>query len=202
MLHEAIDWILATVSSWGYAGIFVMMAIESSFFPFPSEVVLIPAGYLAHQGRMDLIPILLASVGGSLAGAFFNYGFALWVGRPFLERYGKYFFIRPALLHQADAFFAKHGAISTFTGRLIPGIRQLISLPAGLCRMTIPTFAFYTGLGVGIWSIVLIALGYFIGGNEALIKENLTLVTLAALIFVGLTLVGYAVWQRRQTVAS
>ena len=198
MLHEIIDWILATVHSWGYAGIFVLMAIESSFFPFPSEVVLIPAGYLAYQGQMDLSLILLASITGCLAGAFFNYGFALWVGRPFLERYGRYFFIRPAMLHQADAFFAKHGAISTFTGRLIPGIRQLISLPAGLCRMRLTTFTLYTGVGAGIWSAILIALGYFIGGNETLLKQNLHLVTLVVLVCVGLILAGYYVWQRRQ----
>ena len=199
MPHEIIDWILATVSGWGYAGIVILMAIESSFFPFPSEVVLIPAGYLAYQGEMELALILLASIGGSLVGAFFNYGFALWLGRPFLERYGKYFFIRPALLRKTDAFFAKHGAISTFTGRLVPGIRQLISLPAGLCRMKIPTFVLYTSLGVGIWSSVLIALGYFIGDNEALLKENLSLVTFAALACVALILVGYSLWQRSRT---
>ena len=202
MLHEFIDWILVTVNGWGYAGIFVLMALESTVLPVPSELVLIPAGYLAYQGKMNLILILLTSTVGSLFGAFVNYGLALWVGRPFLERYGKYFFVRPALLHKTDAFFARHGAISTFTGRLIPGIRHLISLPAGLCRMKVMTFALYTGLGAGIWSIVLIALGYFIGDNEALIKDNLPLVTLAALIFVGLTLVGYAVWQKRQAALS
>ncbi len=199
MLHEFIDWILVTVNGWGYAGIFILMALESTVLPVPSELVLIPAGYLAYQGKMGLLPILLASTVGSLAGAFVNYGFALLVGRPFLERYGKYFFVRPALLHKTDVFFTRHGAVSTFTGRLIPGIRHLISLPAGLCRMKIPIFAFYTSLGAGIWSAILIALGYFIGGNEELLEENLHLVTLAVLVFVGLTLTGYYFWQRRQT---
>ena len=199
MLHELIDWILATVHDWGYAGIFVLMALESTVLPVPSELVLIPAGYLAYQGKMSVVLILLASTVGSLAGAFINYGFALWVGRPFLERYGKYFFVRPALLHKTDHFFARHGAISTFTGRLIPGIRHLISLPAGLCRMKASVFAFYTCIGAGIWSAILIALGYFIGGNETLLKENLHLVTIAVLVGVGLLLAGYYVWQRRQT---
>ena len=202
MLHEFIDWILVTVNGWGYAGIFVLMALESTVLPVPSELVLIPAGYLAYQGEMNLILIFLASTIGSLMGAFVNYGFALWVGRPFLERYGKYFFVRPALLHKTDAFFARHGAISTFTGRLIPGIRHLISLPAGLCRMKVMTFAFYTAFGAGLWSAILIALGYFIGGNETLLQDNLPLVTIALIVFVGLTLVGYTVWQRRQAVSS
>lgn len=199
MLHEFIDWILVTVNGWGYAGIFILMALESTVLPIPSELVLIPAGYLAYQGEMDLILIFLASTIGSLAGAFLNYGLALWVGRPFLERHGKYFFVRPALLHKTDAFFARHGAISTFTGRLIPGIRHLISLPAGLCRMNVTTFGFYTSVGAGLWSAILMALGYFIGGNEALLQEQLPLVTIAILVFVGLTLVGYFVWQRRRT---
>ncbi len=141
MLHTFIDWILATVHDWGYTGIFILMALESTVLPVPSELVLIPAGYLAHQGHMNLGWIMLASTAGCLAGASINYFFALWVGRPFLERWGRWFFVRPELLHKTDAFFAKHGAVSTFTGRLIPGIRHLISLPAGLTRMNLGAFA-------------------------------------------------------------
>ena len=199
MLHEFIDWVLATVNGWGYTGIFILMALESTVLPIPSELVVIPAGYLAYQGKMSAGLIFLAATLGSLAGAFVNYAFALWVGRPFLERYGRYFFVRPALLHKTDAFFARHGAISTFTGRLVPGIRHLISLPAGLTRMNPLAFALYTLLGAGLWSAVLIAMGWFIGGNETLIQENLPLVTAAVLGFVGLTLTGYYLWQRRQT---
>jgi membrane protein DedA with SNARE-associated domain len=198
MLHEFIDWVLATVNGWGYTGIFILMALESTVLPIPSELVVIPAGYLAYQGKMSVVLIFLASTLGSLAGAFINYGFALWVGRPFLERYGRYFFVRPALLHRTDAFFARHGAISTFTGRLVPGIRHLISLPAGLTRMNPLTFSLYTLLGAGLWSAVLIAMGWFIGGNETLIRENLPLVTVALLGFVVLTLAVYYLWQRRR----
>lgn len=199
MLHELIDWILATVNDWGYAGIFILMALESTVLPVPSELVVIPAGYLAYQGQMNVALIFLASTFGSLAGAFVNYGFALWVGRPFLERYGRWFFVRPHLLHKTDAFFNRHGAISTFTGRLVPGIRHLISLPAGLTRMRPLTFSLFTCLGAGIWSIVLIALGYFIGGNEVLLKENLPLVTGALVVLVVLMLAVYALWQRRRS---
>lgn len=198
MLHEFINWVLATVSAWGYTGIFILMALESTVLPVPSELVVIPAGYLAYQGKMSMTLILLASTFGSLAGAFVNYYFALLVGRPFLERYGRWFFVRPELLHKADAFFARHGAVSTFTGRLIPGIRHLISLPAGLTRMNRLTFSLYTCLGAAIWSAVLVAMGYFIGGNEDLIKENLPLVVGATLGFVVLVLAGYLLWQRRR----
>jgi membrane protein DedA with SNARE-associated domain len=199
MLHEFIDWILATVHDWGYTGIFVLMALESTVLPLPSEVVVIPAGYLAYQGKMGVVPIFLASTLGSLAGAFINYYFALLVGRPFLERYGRWFFVRPELLHKTDAFFARHGAISTFTGRLIPGIRSLISLPAGLTRMNRLVFSLYTLVGAGIWTVVLIAMGYSIGGNEALLEENLPLVTAAVLAAVVLILAVYIWWQRRGT---
>jgi membrane protein DedA with SNARE-associated domain len=198
MLHEFIDWVLLTVSDWGYAGIFILMALESTVLPVPSELVLIPAGYLAYQGEMNTVLILLAATLGSLAGAGINYAFALLVGRPFLEHYGRWFFVRPPLLHKTDAFFARHGAISTFTGRLIPGIRHLISLPAGLARMNLLTFSVYTLLGACLWSAVLIAMGWFIGGNETLIQENLPLVTGAVIAFVVLTLAGYLLWQRRR----
>ena len=197
MLHESINWLLLTVHDWGYAGIFILMALESTVLPVPSELVVIPAGYLAYQGQMSVPLIFLASTLGSLAGAFINYSVALLVGRPFLERYGRYFFVRPPLLHKTDAFFARHGAISTFTGRLVPGIRHLISLPAGLARMNLLTFSLYTGLGAGLWTAVLIAMGWFIGGNEGLLKENLPLVTSAVLVFVLLILVGYTLRQRR-----
>lgn len=198
MLHDFIDWILATVHDWGYTGIFILMALESTVLPVPSELVLIPAGYLAHQGHMNLGLIMLASTLGCLAGASLNYFFALWVGRPFLERWGRYFFVRPELLHKTDVFFARHGAVSTFTGRLIPGIRHLISLPAGLARMNFAAFALYTCLGTGLWSFILTLFGYFLGGNEALIREYQHLITAGVIAFVAAIVVAYVWWQRRK----
>ena len=199
MLHDFINWILVTVETWGYWGIFFAMTLESNVFPVPSELVVIPAGMLAYQGKLNLSLVILASTAGSLLGATLNYVFAMWVGRPFLEKYGKYFFVRPALLHKTDVFFTKHGAISTFTGRLLPGIRHLISLPAGLVRMNFASFAFYTTIGAGLWSIVLALFGYFIGGSQSVIAENKTLIVLATLGFVALVLVGYYLWQKRQS---
>lgn len=197
LISSFIEWILATVEAWGYWGIFLAMAMESTVLPVPSELVVIPAGMLAYQGKLTLLLVILSSTFGSLAGATFNYFFALWVGRPFLEKYGKYFFVRPALLQKTDTFFTKHGAISTFTGRLIPGIRHLISLPAGLVRMNFASFAFYTTLGAGLWSVVLALFGYFIGGSQGVIEENKTLIIVGTLGFVALVLAGYYFWQKR-----
>lgn len=198
MLDNFITWILATVHSWGYTGIFILMALESTVLPVPSEVVLIPAGYLAHQGRMNFWLIVLASTAGSLFGASINYYAALWVGRPFLERWGRYFFVRPQLLHKTDAFFARHGAVSTFTGRLIPGIRHLISIPAGLTRMNLAAFAFYTCAGAGLWSLVLTLFGYVLGGNEALIQAYQHHITAGVIAFVTLVIGGYWWWNKRR----
>ena len=144
MLHTLITWIVTTVEGWGYAGIVAAMFLESSFFPFPSEVIMIPAGYLAFQGKMNLIAAILFGIFGSLAGAVFNYYLAVKLGRPFLEKYGRYILLKPETLDKLETFFQKHGEISTFSGRLIPGIRQYISLPAGLSRMHLGRFALYT----------------------------------------------------------
>ncbi|MHB1676480.1 MAG: DedA family protein [Sulfuriferula sp.] len=197
MLHTFVNWILATVHGWGYIGIFILMALESTVFPIPSELVLIPAGYLAFQHKMSLVLILLSATAGCLTGGLINYAFALWVGRPFLERWGKYFFVRPALLHKTDQFFQNYGKISTFTGRLIPGIRHLISLPAGLTHMNLFTFAGYTLLGAGLWSSVLTLIGYFIGGNESLIHRYLHIVSIVVISLAILIFIAYWMWQRR-----
>jgi membrane protein DedA with SNARE-associated domain len=181
MLNEIIQTIVTTVGAWGYPGIFIMMALESSFFPFPSEVVMIPAGYLAYKGEMNLLLAVLAGISGSLAGALFNYWLATKFGRPFLLRYGKYVLFKEHSLQRMEDFFARHGHISTFTGRLIPAVRQYISLPAGLARMNLAAFSFYTSLGAGIWVTILALLGYTLGHNEEAIRENLHLITLITL---------------------
>ena len=155
MLAEIVNWIVQTVGSLGYAGIFIMMFLESSFFPFPSEVVMIPAGYLASKGEMSLTLALIAGIAGSLGGAIFNYFLAVKFGRAFLLKYGKYLFLKDGALDKLEGFFKNHGEISTFSGRLIPGVRQYISLPAGLARMNLAKFSFYTALGAGIWVVVL-----------------------------------------------
>lgn len=181
MIHEMAQLLVDLIFDWGYLGIFIMMAIESSFVPFPSEIVLIPAGYLASQGEMSMFMIMLSALGGSLVGAFINYYLALTLGRTLLQRYGKYFFIKESALGKMDEYFEKHGAISTFTGRLIPGIRQLISIPAGLARMNIVQFSIFTALGAGVWALILVLLGYFIGQNQELINAYLKQITIGVL---------------------
>ena len=169
-LASHLDTIAALAPTWGYIFIFVFMTIESSFIPFPSEVVMIPAGFLAARGELSggspLVCVSLAvlvGILGSLAGAFVNYYLALWVGKPFLEKYGKYFFIKPKPLARACEVFNKYGAATTFICRLIPVIRQLISIPAGIAKMPLAPFTFFTALGAGIWTIILAAVGYILG---------------------------------------
>ena len=184
MLSQIINFIVETVGQLGYLGIFIMMFLESSFFPFPSEVVMIPAGYLAYKGEMNMYLVILFGIQGSLAGAIFNYYFALKLGRRFLMRYGKYFLISEDTILKMEDFFNKHGHISTFFGRLIPVVRQYISLPAGLSRMNLFVFSVFTSLGAGIWVAILAFLGYFLGGNEELIKEYLHQIIIALLVLI------------------
>lgn len=181
MLADLAQWLVQNILDMGYMGIFLLMMIESSFIPFPSEIVLIPAGYLAQQGEMNIVLIFLAALFGSLAGAFINYMGALLIGRQLLMRFGKYIFISNATMAKMETFFQEHGPISTFTGRLIPGIRQLISIPAGLSKMPLLQFSLYTALGAGIWSMILIMLGYVLGKNQELITTYLHQITLAVL---------------------
>ena len=198
MIRELAQALVDVIFEWGYLGIFIMMAIESSFIPFPSEIVLIPAGYLASQGDMSIGMIMSAALGGSMVGAFVNYYLALTLGRKLLMKYGKYFFIKENALAKMDIYFSKHGHISTFTGRLIPGIRQLISIPAGLARMNLVEFSIYTALGAGLWALILTLLGYFIGENQELIDiylKQIIIGIVATLVVVGFV---YYRYQKRK----
>ncbi|MBP3224205.1 MAG: DedA family protein [Campylobacter sp.] len=161
-----------------------MMFLESSFFPFPSEVVMIPAGYLASKGEMSFAIAFACGLAGSVAGAVFNYYLCYFFGRKFIDKFGKFIGITNEKFAKFEAFFNKHGEISTFNCRLIPGIRQYISLPAGLAKMNLARFCTFTALGAGIWVLILMLLGYFIGENQELIKEKLHIITLFLLGFV------------------
>ena len=203
-LAASLDQIAALAPTWGLVFIFVFMAVESSFIPFPSEVVMIPAGFLAARGELTGAPatalVLAIAVGllGSLAGAYVNYFLALWVGRPFLERYGRWFFIQPEPLARACEVFNRYGAATTFVCRLVPVIRQLISIPAGIARMKLGSFTLFTGLGAGIWTAILALVGFGLGRTagditylelvtrgKALACAHLPWVILGALVLVG-----------------
>ena len=182
-MKEIALWIVNTVGGLGYAGIFFLMFLESSFFPFPSEVVMPPAGYLASKGKMSLALAIASGTAGSLAGALFNYYLAMFLGRSFIVKYGRYFLFTPEKLEKMERFFQKHGAISMFVGRLLPGVRQYISLPAGISRMNVLVFSIFTVLGAGIWVSVLTVIGYLVGNNEELLKRHLHLATAALVLF-------------------
>lgn len=156
------------VENASYLFVFVFMVIESSFIPFPSEVVVPPAAYLAaSKDDMNVFAIVGVATAGAIVGALINYYLSLWIGRPLVykfanSRFGHACLINEAKVNHAEEYFDKHGAISTFIGRLIPAVRQLISIPAGLSRMNLLTFIVFTGLGALVWNGVLAALGWWL----------------------------------------
>lgn len=198
MLDAFVNFILHSVSGMGYAGIVILMALESSFVPFPSEVVVPPAGYLAARGEMNIYLVILSGVCGSLIGALVNYYIAVFMGRKLLEKYGKYFLLSPERLEKIDRYFKTHGEITTFVGRLLPGIRQYISFPAGLGRMNMAKFCFFTSLGAGIWVVVLAVVGYIVGNNIELIKSNMRPITLITLCILAVIVAVYIWWHRNR----
>jgi len=201
-----LDFIAGLAPAWKFALVFTFMAVESSFIPFPSEVVMIPAGFLAARGElaaMDpasaLVLCVAVGVAGSLVGAYVNYFLALWVGKPFLEKYGKWLFLPPAALERSCEVFNRYGAATTFVCRMVPAIRQLISIPAGISRMPLWSFTLFTSLGAGIWTAILAAAGYALGRSAGditylelcrrgrdMAMSHLPLVIGGALLLVGL----------------
>jgi len=169
-LAAHLDQIAALAPVWGYAFIFIFMTIESSFIPFPSEIVMIPAGFLAarceltlHAAVPDLILAIAVGLAGSLAGAYANYFLSASLGEPFLRRYGKWIFLPPKALDRASEIFNRYGATATFVCRLLPAIRQLISIPAGIAKMPLGQFSLFTALGAGLWTAVLAGTGFWLG---------------------------------------
>jgi membrane protein DedA with SNARE-associated domain len=179
------------------------MAIESSILPLPSELVMPPAGYLAAKGQMNAWIVIGAGTLGSVLGALANYALAVFVGEPVLRRYGKYVLMSEHKLDKTEAFFRRHGEISTFVGRLLPVIRHLISIPAGISRMALSRFILFTALGAGIWCAILTYLGWLIGrhGEEvsAAIGPYVHRVFLTYILPGTVVLVAvYVLWRRRQ----
>jgi len=195
-MHELIIWLVKTIGALGYPGIFILMAMESSVIPIPSELVVPPAGFLAQKGEMNMLAVILLGTLGSLAGAYANYFAAHYLGRPLLLRYGKYVLITEEKFAKVERYFKDHGEISTFIGRLIPVVRHLISLPAGLAGMHHTKFSFYTALGAGIWVTVLAFIGYFIGAEEELVMRYSRQALLVAMILSAALIAGYVVRHR------
>ena len=199
MSHDFTQLLLDLMGQLDYFAIFVLMAAESSILPVPSELVMIPAGYLASQGKLDPWLVALSSSAGSITGSLISYYLALWLGRPLVLRFGKYFFITPAHLEKTEKFVERHGEISIFTGRFIPGVRHLISMPAGLVRMRLAPFMIYTLVGATLWNMVLMVLGYVIQEQQAWLEQNLVWVVASAVLFSGMVVAVYVVKHRRRS---
>lgn len=167
-----IQWCLDNLNYWT---ITLLMAIESSFIPFPSEIVVPPAAYKAYHGELNIYLVVLFATIGAEIGALVNYYLAKYLGRPIVYKFaesqvGRMCLLNAKKVEKAEEYFKKHGALSTFIGRLVPAVRQLISIPAGLANMHLGKFMLYTALGAGAWNIILALLGYFIG--SALPREE------------------------------
>ena len=159
-----IQWCLDNLNYWT---ITILMAIESSVIPLPSELVVPPAAYKAAAGELNIYLVVFFSTMGAVIGSIVNYFIAMFIGRPIVyrfanSRFGHMMMIDENAVKKTEAFFDKNGAISIFTGRLLPGVRHLISIPAGLSRMNLTRFILYTSLGAGAWNIVLAAIGYYL----------------------------------------
>ena len=174
-MHEIINFIINIASELGYTGILIMMIIESSFFPFPSELAMVPAWFLASIWKMNFYLALLVWTIWALIWASINYILALKLGEPIIKKlinkYWKYILINPSHYDKAELFFEKHWNITTFLARFIPAIRQLISLPAWAFKMNFAKFIFYTSLWAWIWSLILITIGYIAWENKELIRK-------------------------------
>jgi membrane protein DedA with SNARE-associated domain len=191
MVKQIIDWLLETLRAIRYPGIVALMAMESSILPVPSEAVMPFAGYLAAKQEMSFALALLCGVLGSVIGALVNYYGAQLIGRPLIQRYGKYVLLSEKNLLRSERFFAEHGEVSTLIGRLFPVIRHLISIPAGLHRMPLPKFILYTAVGACVWCAILTYIGYFLGQHEGVFRpeEIHRYVTWALLALIPLSLI-------------
>ena len=194
---QIIDWYNAHLNYWSIA---LLMAIESSFIPFPSELVVPPAAYKALQpdSGLSIVLIVIAASAGALVGAYINYFLAKFLGRPIIykfadSRLGHFLLLDTQKLEKAENYFREHGAISTFVGRLITVIRQLISIPAGIANMKLLPFTLYTFLGATIWNCVLAGLGYLAHGQKDIIEKYNSELAIALLAF-GALFIGYMVW--------
>lgn len=198
LVDPAINFLVQFIGQVGYLGIFIGMFLESTAFPLPSELIVIPAGISASQGEMNLFLIIFVGTVGNVAGAVFSYYLAAFAGRAVLFRIGKYLFLKPETIIKVEEYFKNHGSISVFIGRLLPGIRHFISLPAGIAQMDMKLFFFYTTIGSLIWTTVLAMLGYEIGENRELIKQYIHSIILACVLFCVVLVTGYYFYMKRK----
>mgnify|MGYP001471820889 CR=1 FL=1 len=201
IMEEIILWLVDKIGQLGYAGILFLMFLESTFVPIPSEVIVPPAGYLVAKGDMNMVLVIVCGITGSILGALFNYMLAVWLGRPILLKYGKYILFPPERFERVNSFFLSHGEISTFTGRLIPGLRHFISFPAGLAHMKLMRFCLYTALGSALWVTILAYIGKLVGDNLELVRQYSQQALMAVLAVMAVVFIIY-IRQYRKNILS
>jgi len=197
LFSQFITWLVHFTETLGYPGIFILTMLESTFMPIPSEVTLLPAGYLIHTGAMNAWVVFVVATAGMLTGSLINYYIAFFLGRGFLVRYGHYFWFPVEKLEGVEKFFLKHGAMSTFIGRLIIGVRHFIAFPAGLAKMDLKQFCFYTLLGGMLWIAILLVVGYLIGDNKEWIAQYFPTIKFAV-VGIALAGIGFYVYRHRK----
>ena len=191
MIEIIITKIIEIVSAIGYLGVFFLMALESTMFPIPSEGVMPFAGFLIAQGKMNFIYALIVSTLGCLIGSMSSYLIGYYGGYPFIRKFGKYFLVNEEHLKKAEEWFKKRGKITIFTCRFVPGIRHVISIPAGACKMDLWHFSLYTILGAGIWNTVLLYLGFILEANWRLIENYTAYVDMAVIVAIFIAVIYY-----------
>lgn len=197
MLENFVIFIKDFVEGVGYLWIFVMMTLESSFFPFPSEVAMVPAGALAYEWKMIFSLALLAWILWSLTWAMINYTIWKYLGKAFILRFWKYFFLHEENYNKVERYFITHGSVTTFIWRLLPAVRQYISFPAWVVSMNIPKFMFFTGLWAWIWSLILMVIGYIAWKNQDSIMEYKFQALLGLLLFILLLVPVYIIYHKK-----
>lgn len=196
ILSAIAHFVTHTISSMGYLGVVILMAIESAMIPLPSEVIMPFSGYLASEGRFSLLGLALAGASGNLAGSWVAYYIGKWGGYPFLEKYGRYVLISPKDIKMAESWFERYGEATAFFSRLLPVVRTFISFPAGVARMNIWRFSFFTFLGALPFSYLLAYIGYKMGENWESLSDIWHKFDYAILILIVL---GVIIWIRRHT---
>ncbi len=205
MLINFFNFLLSITEGLGHVGVMILMSIESSFIPMPSEIIVPPAAYLASLGKMNIFLIIIMGTLGSLIGAIFNYIIGYYLGRVVVyklsdHRFAKFFLINRIKLEKAEKYFIKNANSATFLGRLIPVIRQLISIPAGFCKMNFMSFVLYTTLGSFIWVTILAILGYFLGSNEEILIRYYKEISII-LLFVGVLYFYFKIFKKKKKLA-
>ena len=181
-IHQINSWLIEIIVKLGYFGIFLGMFLESTLVPIPSEAVMIPAGMAVAKQQLNFVLVVFFGIFGNVLGAVFSYYLALWLGKPILLKVGLFFWIKPQTITKIEIFFLKYGEISVFVGRLLPGFRHFISIPAGIAKMNITKFLFYTTLGSTIWTTILVIFGYYFSLHQEYLLNNFKIIIVFLII--------------------